>query len=316
MFTIKSILIPTDFSEGAKQALDQANYLAERYGATLHILNVLKDDVFDLGDAYDALLERELEFNEQLRKESETKLNAAVPSTPFQDVTYVRAQLRSYDVAEGIVRYAKDHDVDLIVLGKRPRRRSGLPLIGGTVEHVLRHTECPVLTVSATETSRIDREVKKILVPVDFSSFSTDQLTNARELAGAYGASIDLLHVIDESSLAVVYGLESAFNFDDLRNRARAASEKLIDESEGPNVNIEIFVTVGHPAKDAVEFAEEHKSDLVVISTHGRSGIRRFFMGSVAEKVMRLSEPMVLTLTSFGKSLLTKSQSVEAGYSV
>ncbi len=309
MFNIESILIATDFSDSAKQALEQANYLAERYGARLHILNVLKDDVFDLGDAYDALLQSDAAFDEKLRKESEKLLSETAPATPYQDVTVIRSQIRSYDVAEGIVRYAKENDISLIVLGKRKRRRSGLPLIGGTVEHVIRHTECPIITVSPTDEEHVGKSVNRILVPVDFSAFSTDQLTNARELANAYGATVDLLHVIDESSLAIVYGLESSFNFDDLKKRAQQASEKLIDSSDGPDVPIEIHVEIGHPAKDAVEFAEKHSSDLIVISTHGRSGIKRFFMGSVAEQVVRLSEPMVLVLTSFGKSLLKNPKS-------
>jgi nucleotide-binding universal stress UspA family protein len=306
MFNINSILIATDFSESAKQALEQANYLAERYGATLHILNVLKDDVFDLGDAYDSLMQSEAAFDEQISKESAKLLEQTAPKVPYVDVKYVREQIRSYDVAEGIVRYAKEQDIDLIVLGKRKRRRSGLPLIGGTVEHVIRHTQCPIITVSPTEEDQLTTKtkVKRILVPVDFSSFSADQLTNARELAVTYGATVDLLHVIDESSLAIVYGLESAFNFDDLKKRAQMAAEKLVDTAEGPDVPIEIHVVIGHPAKDTVEFAEAHSSDLIVISTHGRSGIKRFFMGSVAEQVVRLSEPMVLVLTSFGKSLL------------
>ncbi|NNE36248.1 MAG: universal stress protein, partial [Rhodothermales bacterium] len=268
MFDIKSILIPTDFTDSAKQALEEANYLAERYGAKLHILNVLKDDVFDLGDAYDALLQSEIELDARLTKESTELLEKTKPKTPYQDVQYIRSQIRSYDVSEGIVRYANENDIDLIVLGKRKRRRSGLPLIGGTVERVIRHTECPILTVSPTAATEAEVSVNRILVPVDFSSFSADQLTNARELANTYGATVDLLHVIDESSLAIVYGLESAFNFEDLQKRAEAASGKLIDASEGPNVPIEIHVLVGHPAKDTVEFAEANNSDLIVISTH------------------------------------------------
>lgn len=303
MMNIRSILVPTDFSEGARFALEDANRLASRFGASLHVLHILKEDAFDLGDGLDAIMAKRVSFQQEVEKAAAERLVATSPRSTAHGVELIKSFEWAIDAATGIVNYAVDHDIDLIVLGKRSSRSVGRRLVGGTIEHVIRHTECPIVTVGEPPNSPY---APRVLVPVDFSGYSEEQLTVAKHFAEDLGASIDLLHVIDETSLATVYGLETTINFKDLQKRARDVCSELIEKTGGPAVPVEIHVTIGHPARDIAEFAEKSDAALIVISTHGRSGIKRFFLGSVAEQIVRLAEPTVLTLTCFGKSLLDK----------
>jgi len=89
-----------------------------------------------------------------------------------------------------------------------------------------------------------------------------------------------------------------------LREKAEEALDELLAETPGPEVPAERFVATGRPASEIARFAEEHGSDMVVIATHGLTGLERLLVGSTAEQVVRLSPCPVFTVKSFGKSLI------------
>jgi nucleotide-binding universal stress UspA family protein len=79
--------------------------------------------------------------------------------------------------------------------------------------------------------------------------------------------------------------------------------ERLYKESAGPEVDASLHVLEGYATRDIVEFAGNNESDLIVIATHGRTGIKHLLLGSVAEKVVRMAPCPVFTVKGFGKSL-------------
>ena len=146
------------------------------------------------------------------------------------------------------------------------------------------------------------KDVKNILVPVDFSECSRHALTYAAELAGRFGAKLDLLHVWDvppyipPEALVGIPGSDSRSLGQLARDHAREEMDKLIAEHAGTLPLGEALLQSGDPARTIVDVAERRASDLIVIGTHGRTGLSHLLLGSVAEKVVRRATCPVLTV--------------------
>ena len=146
--------------------------------------------------------------------------------------------------------------------------------------------------------------IRKILVPVDFSESSREALAYAAELAQKFGARIDLLHVwqapvfIPTATLPEVPNVDA--NIVDLvRQNAEEATARALAEARAQGLPVESArAEPGVPARGIVELAKADGYDLIVIGTHGRTGLSRAMMGSVAEKVVRLAPCPVLTVRS------------------
>ena len=145
---------------------------------------------------------------------------------------------------------------------------------------------------------------KRILVPVDGSATSSKGLHEAIELAKAQGASLRLVHVADEHSIAVM-GIEYAAGMDELMQSVTAAGRNVLRNAErvvrraGLEPTAAMLETLTGPVADPiVAEAKKWRADLIVIGTHGRRGMRRLVMGSDAEQIVRLSPVPVLLVRS------------------
>ena len=141
----------------------------------------------------------------------------------------------------------------------------------------------------------------RILVPTDFSESSDAALTYARLLAGKFGASLHLLHVFESPFVAGGVGPEvfvddspavQAELLEEAKNRLRHRVTPADQEQYGATTEI----ISGHSARAILDYATDRKMDLIVMGTHGRSGMAHLLMGSVAEKVVRGAPCPVLTV--------------------
>ena len=141
-------------------------------------------------------------------------------------------------------------------------------------------------------------QIKRILVPTDFSAHAHEALEHARSLAVKFGARLTLLHVFEPINLA--YESVSAQMVECAQRAEDDARELLADlyaelkEAPGPAVH-SVFVT-GRPEDKIVGTAKKLKQDLIVISTHGHTGVKHLFLGSVAERVVRHATCPVLVM--------------------
>jgi universal stress protein A len=151
--------------------------------------------------------------------------------------------------------------------------------------------------------------ITRILVPVDFSAHSDRALRYAARLAGQLGASVELLHVVEN----IPYGAFSEVyvpNIPDLMQEMvndgvqRLTSLKTARFPHGADV--ETIVFVGHPASAIVDHARAGGFDLIVMGTHGRTGLSHIFLGSVAEQVVRAAPCAVLTVRETGATRVVK----------
>jgi universal stress protein A len=142
-------------------------------------------------------------------------------------------------------------------------------------------------------------EIRRILAPTDFSELSTQGLKSALELAEVFGATLLLLHVVEPPPYPVEGIVPShlgATLLDDLERQASTDLAVILPETQGSKVEVTRQVVVGIPYRKIVEVAEEEKRDLIVMTTHGRTGLSHLVMGSVAEKIVRTAPCPVLTI--------------------
>lgn len=313
MLSIDDVLVARDFSPVSDRALRYGLDVAARTGANLHVLyaEVLHDtpnreqDRRSPAEGLDT-------FREQLRQEGSLS-DEALDAVSVEEV--VR---RDVSPGPAILNYAGDVGIDLISMGTHGRRGPGRILLGSVAEEVVRKATQPVLSVrgmkEGTSSSRPDT-VNRILVPVDFSDFSREALHCAKEWADLYGASLDVLHVVVEDLHPTFYigGVTSIYDVEpDIEQKVLDKLDSFVSEVPGPDTDVQTHVAVGSAPSEIAEFADDHDSDLVSMSTHGRTGLDRFLLGSVAEKVIRHVSCPVLTVKAFGKSIAASGSDVQA----
>jgi nucleotide-binding universal stress UspA family protein len=132
--------------------------------------------------------------------------------------------------------------------------------------------------------------IKRILVPIDFAELSNRAFQIAASLAREHNAQLVLLHVVPLA--AVMYGPPPENYLDHLREELRHLGPS------DPNTRVQCLLGEGNPATEIVREARENKCDLIVMGTHGRTGLNRFVMGSVAEEVVRKAPCLVLIVTN------------------
>jgi nucleotide-binding universal stress UspA family protein len=141
--------------------------------------------------------------------------------------------------------------------------------------------------------------IRKILLPTDFSAHSREAQAWAIELARRYDASLTLVHVYQPISYALPEGyvLPSANLLADLEvSLGRALDDAKKQLEAGSGLRVDTALMQGVPFAEIVRFAREGSYDLIVLSTHGRTGLRHVLLGSVAEKVVRKAPCPVLTV--------------------
>jgi nucleotide-binding universal stress UspA family protein len=306
MITVKKILFPTDFSRCAEQAQAHALYLAQEYGAVLHMLHantVLEYAPHDLRPYFP-------NHEEVMAQSRELALRHMATALSAREAAQLRVQQvyqNGISVAPVILTYASEHDIDLIVMGTHGRRGLGHLLLGSVAEEIVRTAMCPVLTIRERKETLPVENFKRILVPIDFSKHSAQALLTAKALAEKYGARLQLLHVVEDLRYPAFYMAERFAYFDirpEVATRAKQELEQFYRDVQAPHVPADLHVIEGGAAHEIIKFTEKHATDLIVIATHGLTGVEHFLMGSVAEKVVRRAPCPVLTVKTFGKSLL------------
>jgi nucleotide-binding universal stress UspA family protein len=306
MLQLQKILFPTDFSKCAEQALAQAVFLAEKYGAEIHVLHVIT--IFE--DQPSVVSNEIAETKEMVRKLediAEKQLNKLLDSHSSNDIKIITEIKRGLSAAPAILEYVSDKQIDLIVMGTHGRRGLGHLLLGSAAEEVVRLAPCLVFTIRELKEPKPVMQVNNILVPIDFSNYSEKALAYASEVAQSYDAQLQVLHIIEETMHPAfsVTGKSSIFDLvPGIKDDSKKRIEKMLEKFVSDKVKSKVFVQGGRAANDIIKFAKENSTDLIVIATHGLTGLEHMLLGSVTEKVVRMSHCPVFTVKSFGKQLI------------
>jgi|ERR1017187_9444 nucleotide-binding universal stress UspA family protein len=144
--------------------------------------------------------------------------------------------------------------------------------------------------------------LKRILVPVDFSHCTREALDFAAVLARQFGASLAVLNVITPYYAVDPYGMNPPGDFEpDLVSCAEKQLQHLVSQALPPEVSSQTLVRRGRPANEIIEAAKELDADLIVLPTHGHTGLKHVVFGSTAEYVVRHALCPVLTVRAKGQ---------------
>lgn len=276
--TPRKILCPIDFSAGSRHALRVATRLANESGAPL----VLAHAWFIPPIAIAGEFPLPADSIQGMVDDAQRGLTDAIAEAKKAGVENVTSQLVSGPPAEKITELATRGD--LIVMGTHGR--TGVPrfLLGSVAERVVRLAPCSVLV--AREHGE-PQPYRHILVPLDFSESSRRALDEAGDLASRTGATVTLLHVLELPAAGLV-------------PEAEHRATTLLDEwgelvEQKTRTRVTRLVKTGAPAQQILASAADDPSiDLIVLGSHGRTGITRMLIGSVAEKVVRHAQRPVL----------------------
>lgn len=306
MLTVNRILFPTDFSQGSERALDSALALAQEFGAELHMLHAVVLHTDDPNDPTHHFPDAE-EIRERLERTADLRMESGIAGRAADGLPVVQSHRRGMSVAPTILEHALEIDPDLIVMSTHGRRGLENVLLGSVTEEIVRFANCPVLTVRSGEGPSAFPSTAPILVPVDFSEHSRQALALARDIASTFGASIHALHVFERPIHPEIYlggmPLDSP-DFHTVEGSLREALETFARETPGPEVATSLHVVEGRAVPAILEFVQDYEVGLVVIATHGLTGLAHVLLGSVSEKVVRRATCPVLSVKAFGKNLL------------
>lgn len=139
-------------------------------------------------------------------------------------------------------------------------------------------------------------EIKRILVPVDFSSYSDRAVSYASMVAKTFKAGITVMHVIDSLSYSVTDTLKVIEHRRALETIAGVLLDNLRKKLRAKNLKVNTHLVSGTAYREILKRSQLGKADLIVMGTRGRTGVEHFFLGSVAERVVRLAPCPVLTV--------------------
>lgn len=294
---VRRVLHPTDFSPGALPAFDRAVVLAEHFGAELHLIHVTETFGDDpLRGVFDVRLDEETFYHDQWAK-ADQQMQDLADRVQQKGVELRRVHSRGRKPAPVILDYARDQQADLIVMGTHGRRGFRRMFAGSVAMEVVRKADVPVLTVGPHV--RGDDFFDRILVPVDYSEHARTALGLAKELAASFQSGLTALHVIEKPNVPAFYetNLEMFFgSVENLREEASAELVRLSEEAGHPEVPMEYEVRIGHVVDEVLKTARSTGAGMIVLSTHGTTGMPRFFLGSVSERIIRSADVPVLRL--------------------
>ncbi|MBV8758463.1 MAG: universal stress protein [Deltaproteobacteria bacterium] len=276
--TPRKILCPIDFSAGARYAQRVATRIANESGAPLVLVHAwyvppipIVGELVLPGDSIQALVD-----------DAQRGLTDAITDAKRAGVETVTSELVAGPPAERILEQATPRD--LIVMGTHGRTGLSRFLLGSVAERVVRSARCSVLV---TRDIGEPQPYRHLLVPVDFSESSRRAVDEAGDIASRSDATVTLLHVLE---------LPTASFIQDADERATAMLDdwaELVEQKTRTRVTR--IVKTGAPAQQVLGVAIDDPSiDLIVLGSHGRMGLSRLLLGSVAEKVVRHASRPVL----------------------
>lgn len=296
----RRVLLATDFSAPAGLAYAYGTGLAKTRHAGMLILNVLEGPPG---------LDREFPVNtlflKQLQEESDRELANLGRLAEKDGIAYETRQVYGRP-AESVVKIAEEVMPALIVLGTHGRTGWDRLLLGSTAEAVVREAPCPVLTVRMSAQGeaaglagsiRIDR----VLVPLDFSEFSQEAFEYAAMLAKQFAAKVCLVHALAAAAYPLDFALFGVTEAAALRGKIQVRLHELVSVLQADGVDAEVACETGTPAEAITKEAERFRlgaKGAIVMGTHGRRGLNRLALGSVAEYVVRHAACPVFTVKS------------------
>lgn len=281
-----TILVPTDGSTAAETAAETALALAQRFDASLHGITVAELNNFPADIKSDV--------TDELTQQGEATLATIADQAAEAGVAATTNVIETTEpIHQAIIDHATDHDANLIVMGTQGRTGVNRLVLGSVTERTLRVSPVPVLTLH--EDTNLSPDFETVLVPTDGSDAANFAADYGITLAAATDAAMHVVHVVDLTAVSGEFG--SVEILDALEDVGQEAVDDIIDRADEADLrSVEASVLSGTPAQALLDYVDKRDIDLIVMGTHGRTGLDRYLLGSVTEKIVRLADVPVLTV--------------------
>jgi nucleotide-binding universal stress UspA family protein len=280
---LATIIVPLDGSDFAARALPHAAVLGRSSGAKLVLVRVLAHRA--PGSAVDELeaIQAALNLDAEALRADGLRVETIV-----RRVHHVHAD----GVARAIAEVADDQQAELIVMSTHGRGGLGRWVYGSVADSVLQQSTTPVLLVSPHVDSPLptDRRLR-VLVPLDGSDLGEEAIETADLLAGTFDTELTVLQVVEPLSYPLHY---LPYDLDAELGAARQYLQTQVDRLQARNRRVTARATTGNPSWVVAQVSREVEADVVVMATHGRTGLDRLVLGSVATATLQRADVPVL----------------------
>jgi nucleotide-binding universal stress UspA family protein len=283
MIHVKKIMVPVDFSEPSKKAVNYGLSLASEFQARLVLAHIAPFD----GAAYER---------------AKLQLLRLIPPD-YRDRLDFEIVVKAGDVRAELLAIVEEGEIDLVVMGSRGRSYFERVLLGSVAERLLRKLHVPILTVSHLNPEKEIHEpgtvpLRRIVYATDLTEGSEVGLEFSVRLARGLDAHLTVVHAVHADDVAF-YGLETGFLPDyvsEARAQAAERMSRMVSLVSNGGVPISTVLADGVPYEAINSVAEKDNADLIVINLQGKGRLERALLGTTAERVIRTATVPVLSL--------------------
>ena len=285
MARYRKILAAVDGSGSSKNAFRQACKIVHDDKSWITAITTLPlyQDQFDVLSMKETVSQRLEEEGEKILSDIKTIAN--------EEDVYLRTRIEEGSPFQTIVDIADEGGYDLIVMGRHGMKRLDKTPIGSVAARVIGHSNSDVLVVPLNTSIGWGN----LLLPTDGSKYSKAATDKAIDLAKSYGGQLNVISVVDVTE---EFQTEAPGVVEKLINEAKKFVNDIRSKAEEFGVNAETSVREGEAYRVITEFSKQENVNVIVMGSHGRTGIRRLLMGSVTEKVIGYSPCPVLIVKS------------------
>jgi nucleotide-binding universal stress UspA family protein len=282
------ILICTDGSEYSEGAIREGISLAKKNKARITALSVI-----DFNAEFDALAP---DLLEKMEEQAAGFVRAIKGLAEKEGVTCSAMVTRSENPFLAIAEEASKIKADMIVMGRRGKTGLKRLLIGSVAKRTIGHAPCNVLVIPRNAVL----SCRNILVATDGSKYSEAAAKEAVNMAKSCGANLVVVTAVHAESSAPLDIVSSQMQKDLIAGKEMTAAENSIrfvkELAEKEQVKTEAYIYAGSPADVIIHTAGEKKADLIVVGSHGRTGLDRILLGSVAERIIGTADCATLVV--------------------
>lgn len=294
--TYQKMLVPLDGSEPAEKVLVYAKELAARLDLELSLLYVCTKEEYQVLPMHRSYVER---LAEQVKAQTAAVL-AGIGGASKSKAVQVTGRVTVGYPAEEILRYADENKIDMILMATHGRSGVKRWVLGSVADKVLRASKLPVLLVRSGTSGEAPYDKwprRRLVVPLDGSKVAESVLPHVEALAkqkGLDGIEVLLLQISEPPEIQSDYPASMPVTWEE-HVKTETARRKLAAEQylatvqkrlKDAGLNAQAEALVGKPAQEIIDCCSKDGFSLIVMATHGRSGLSRWAFGSVAEKVL------------------------------
>ncbi len=316
--SFRSILVPLDGSPFAEQAVPLASRIAQRSGSKLRLAFVHKLPAPPVDSAAAKLF---TSIEAVTRKAERAYLRGIQAKLREGGIRLSSAVTLTGDPGPALAQYAREMAIDLVVMATHGRGGIRRAWLGSVADHLIRHLEVPVLLVRPTEGAAPQGRpgAGRILVPLDGSPLAEEALDAGAALARIWDTELTLLQVVRPVLPSPDMALPVPSAYDEeltamCRTQAQDYLDDVVERLHDRGLRATGVAVVGWSTVDSLlDVARPEHIALVVLATHGRGGLRRLALGSVADKLVRGADVPVLVFRPAGRGTTKTQSSSRAG---